>query len=203
MLVSPQLDIYLFTAKVRENRIDLSATIMHNKKDETIETKPLLDCGAGEIFMDQNFAQKHGIRTTKLDKLIMAWNVDRTLNKKGTIRYFTDLKIKINRKTLKEGFYTTGLGNQKIILGFPWLKKHNPQINWKTGNITWGIDNKFSKRYAWESWLKEEWIKAQIKANKQPNMVGWRSQFPGIKQSNPLSHTYRRHNILAWTKKSG
>ena len=31
----------------------------------------------------------------------------------------------------------TGLGKQKIILGFPWLNKHNPIINWKKGEIKW------------------------------------------------------------------
>ena len=147
-LVSPKLDIYSFTADIEGNKINLSATIMHNKRDKTIKIKPLLDCGAGGIFIDQNFTWKHGIRTTKLDKLITARNIDGTLNKKGTIRYFTNLKIKIDGKTSEERFYITGLGNQEIILGFPWLKKHNPQINWKTGNIIWKIDNEFSKRYA-------------------------------------------------------
>ena len=125
-LVSPKLDIYLFTADVQGNKINLSATIMHNKKDKTIKMKPLLDCRAGGIFMDQNFTWKHGIRTTKLDKPITAQNIDRTLNKKGTIRYFANLKIKIDGKTLEERFYITGLGDQRIILGFLWLKKHNP-----------------------------------------------------------------------------
>ena len=141
----------MFTAEVQGNKINLSATFMHNKKDEMIETRPLLDSRAGGVFMDQNFAWIHGIRTTKLDKLITAQNVDGTLSKKGTIRYFANLKIKMDGKTLEERFYIKGLGNQKIILGFPRLKNHNPQINWKTGNITWGIDNKFSKRYTWES----------------------------------------------------
>ena len=94
-----------------------------------IEMKPLLDCGAGGIFMDQNFTWKHGIKTTKLDKLITAQNIDGTLNKKGTIRYFADLKIKIDEKTSEERFYITRLGDQKIILGFPWLKKHNPLVD--------------------------------------------------------------------------
>ena len=31
----------------------------------------------------------------------------------------------------------TGLGKQRIILGFPWLHKHNPIIDWKKGEITW------------------------------------------------------------------
>ena len=106
-----------------------------------------------------------------MDKPITARNVDGTLNKKGTIKYFTNLKIKIDGKTSEERFYITGLGDQKIILGFPWLKKHNPQIDWKTGNITWKIDNEFSKRYAKESRLKEERIKTQIKSRQQPSMI--------------------------------
>jgi hypothetical protein len=30
----------------------------------------------------------------------------------------------------------TGLGKQKIILGFPWLHKYNPNIDWKKGEVT-------------------------------------------------------------------
>ena len=31
----------------------------------------------------------------------------------------------------------TGLGKQKIILGFPWLHKYNLIIDWKKGEIKW------------------------------------------------------------------
>jgi len=31
----------------------------------------------------------------------------------------------------------TGLGNQKVILGFPWLKESNPTIDWKEGTASW------------------------------------------------------------------
>jgi len=31
----------------------------------------------------------------------------------------------------------TGLGKQKVILGFPWLQEENPEINWKSGTLTW------------------------------------------------------------------
>ena len=29
----------------------------------------------------------------------------------------------------------TGLGKQKLILGHSWLRKHNPEINWVTGEV--------------------------------------------------------------------
>ena len=31
----------------------------------------------------------------------------------------------------------TGLGKQKIILGFSWLQEANPDINWQNGHINW------------------------------------------------------------------
>jgi gag-polyprotein putative aspartyl protease len=109
------------------------------EKNESIETRPLVDSGAGGIFMDQNYARKHGFNLTKLEYPIMAQNVDGTENKQGTIRYYTDLDIQVNGKTNMERFLITGLGNQKIILGLPWLREHNPEINWKEGTLQWRI----------------------------------------------------------------
>ena len=48
-----------------------------------------------------------------------------------------DLNIKIGDQTFLERFYITGLGNQKIILGLPWLRKHNPEIDCEKGTVTW------------------------------------------------------------------
>jgi hypothetical protein len=31
----------------------------------------------------------------------------------------------------------TGLGKQKIILGYPWFKQTNRDINWKECTLTW------------------------------------------------------------------
>ena len=31
----------------------------------------------------------------------------------------------------------TGLGKERIILGFPWLQEQNPDINWRTGEFSW------------------------------------------------------------------
>ena len=70
--------------------MNLPATILHNEKDEMIKTKPFLDCGAGGIFINQNFAWKHGLQLTKLDNPIKARNVDGTENKQGTICFYTD-----------------------------------------------------------------------------------------------------------------
>ena len=51
-------------------------------KGRIVETKALLDTGAGGKFIDQNFILANGIRTSKLEKPIMVYNVDGTKNKR-------------------------------------------------------------------------------------------------------------------------
>ena len=63
--------------------------------------------------------------------------MDRTENKKGTIKNYIDLQFSLNGKEFQERFYVTGLGKQKVILGLPWLRKHNLEINWQTGKLEW------------------------------------------------------------------
>jgi hypothetical protein len=71
-----------------------------------------------------------------LDKPVKAYNVDGTENKRGTINAYINLKFTLGKRKFKEQFYVTGLEKQRIILGFPWLHKYNPIIDWKKGEIT-------------------------------------------------------------------
>jgi hypothetical protein len=102
-----------------------------------VETLGLIDSGAGGKFIDQNYAKSIGLETQLLDQPVIARNVDGTENKKGRITSFVDLNLKINGRTNITRLMVTGLGKQRIILGFPWLNEHNPVINWKTGKFTW------------------------------------------------------------------
>jgi hypothetical protein len=40
---------------------------------------------------------------------------------------------------MKDPFFITNLGDQKLILGTPWLKHCNPQINWR--NMLFTLDH--------------------------------------------------------------
>jgi hypothetical protein len=132
--------LYIFSVHRSDdnnNSFHINTIITTPEKNELIKTQPLVDSGTGGIFMDQNYAQKHRFNLTKLEYLITAQNMDGTENKQGTIQYYTDLDLQVNGKTNMEQFLITGLGNQKIILGLPWLQKHNPEINWKEGTLQW------------------------------------------------------------------
>ena len=135
MTTSPPL--YIFS--VNSMKYDsLSIPILIKKSEsETVETLALIDSGAGGTFINQNYAKGIRLVPQKLEKPIIAQNVDGTENKKGKITSFVDIELTINDRPMKTQAHITRLGKQKIILGFPWLTKHNPDINWKTGKFAW------------------------------------------------------------------
>jgi hypothetical protein len=80
MSVSSYLDVYSVTiANISRNSISVPINIGSSK--QTIET--LIDSRAGGLFIDQNFTKNFEINY--LDKLVKAYNMDRTENKQGTI----------------------------------------------------------------------------------------------------------------------
>jgi len=72
-----------------------------------------------------------------LGEPIKVLNIDRTRNKRDTITHYTEIDLQIGDQTERQRLYITGLGKQKIILGFTWLHQTNPDINWQTGDIRW------------------------------------------------------------------
>jgi hypothetical protein len=129
--VSSYLDVYSVTiANISQNSISVPINIGSIK--QTVET--LIDSSAGGLFIDQNYAKNFDINY--LDEPVKAYNVDGTENKQGKINAYVNLEFTLGERKFKERFYVTGLGKQRIILGFPWLHKYNPIIDWKKREIT-------------------------------------------------------------------
>ena len=79
------------------------------------------------MFIDKKIAsnwRKKNIRP------IQVQNVDGTANVDGRITEKCLITFYICRKRLTEWFYVTMLGDQSLILGLPWLEKHNPIVDW-------------------------------------------------------------------------
>ena len=107
------------------------------QKGIVIVEEGFLDSGAGGKFIDQNYARAKKLEMEPLMKPIPVYNVDGTPNKRGTIRQYVDLDIEVHGQNRKERLLVTGLGKQKIILGYPWLRETNPMIDWKNGTLEW------------------------------------------------------------------
>ena len=125
----------IFAGQINKNSLSIPLKIRLENK--TVETLSLLNSRAGGKFIDQNYAKTLKLPLLNLEKPIPVINVDRTLNKKGTIKHYVNLNLEIFGQKQIIWLLVTRLGKQKMLLGFPWLQKYNPVINWQTGSFHW------------------------------------------------------------------
>jgi len=85
--------------------------------------------------MSSEFARKQCFKLEKLERPMNVRNMDGLLNKEGFIEYM--VKVNIYFKGHKERTEIDVIEGQKwtVILGIPWLVRHNPEIDWKTGEV--------------------------------------------------------------------
>ncbi|ESK81196.1 pro-pol protein [Moniliophthora roreri MCA 2997] len=102
---------------------------------QNIETKALLDSEAGGRFISTGLARTLGKRWIQLPEKIRVFNVDGTANKTAWITHVVELEFQIAGKEFRENFMISGIGDEDMILGLPWLRHHNPTIDWETGEI--------------------------------------------------------------------
>ena len=95
----------------------------------------LLDNGATELVISSEFARKQGFKLKKIEKPIYIRNVDRIMNKKGPIK--NTVEVNIYYQGYRERMEIDVIGEQKwnIILVIPWLACHNPEIDWRIGEV--------------------------------------------------------------------
>jgi len=99
------------------------------------DTKALVDSGATDCFMSENFVRQMRLGRRPLQKPRRIWNIDNTANHDGPITHYVDLDIQTNGIRKKLRFLVTNIGNESIILGYPWMAIFEPQFIWKKGEI--------------------------------------------------------------------
>jgi hypothetical protein len=58
-----------------------------------------------------------------------------------------ELDINIYGRKRQEKLLATGLGKQKVILGFTWLQEANPIIDWTKGTLEWREASSYMMEY--------------------------------------------------------
>jgi len=117
----------------REVKLPLSFRTLDMR--EVFSTTGLLDSGATDSFIDKGMIDRYGLKVKILDKPIPVYNADGGRNKLGNITGYVDLEMKIGDHKENMRLHATSLGQEQIFIGHNWLKKHNPDINWETGEV--------------------------------------------------------------------
>jgi len=94
-----------------------------------------LDSGATGNFIDKDFVRTKGISTRSISRSIPVFNVDGSPNEAGQISEVVDVVLRYKTHSERTLLAVSNLGKQNMILGYTWLKDHNLEVNWQTGEV--------------------------------------------------------------------
>ena len=118
---------------LREVTIKIGLERLDTQEGITVEA--LLDSGATGLVMSSEFVRKKGFKLKRLERPMQVRNVDGSFNREGPIE--NTVEVNIYYKGHVERTEINVIGGQKwgVILGMLWLERHNPEIDWKTGEV--------------------------------------------------------------------
>jgi len=102
---------------------------------ELHSVKALLDCGVTGSLIDRDFVHSKEMNTQTLSHNIPVFNVDGSPNEAGQISEVMDIVLRYKTHSERMLLAVSGLGKQSLILGYDWLKNHNPKIDWEKGEV--------------------------------------------------------------------
>jgi len=102
---------------------------------ELHSVKALLDSRATRSFINRDFVHSKGINTWTLSCNIPVFNVDGSSNEARQISEVVDVLLYYKTHSKRMLLAVSGLGKQSLILGYNWLKDHNPKIDWEKGKV--------------------------------------------------------------------
>jgi hypothetical protein len=123
----------------------------------------LIDSSATGRFINESVVEERGMEREALPIPVPVYNADGTLNKGGLITHVVHLRLAVQDHTEVFPLAITDTGKSDMIIGYNWLRKHNPEINWEKGEL----------KFSWcppackHARLQEEWARKTKKRFKR------------------------------------
>ena len=101
-----------------------------------LQTVALIDCGATESFVSSSFAHRHRLPTLALAVPRVLRVIDGREIESGLVTHYTTQFLTTGHHTESIQLLVCGLGDYDVVLGTPWLQRHDPTISWSTGSVS-------------------------------------------------------------------
>ena len=95
----------------------------------------LLDSGVNATFIDTSVTEWLGLPLEALATPIHVFNVNGSCNLVDDVMHTTTITMEYLGHREELCAEVTNLGKNLLILGYTWLKKHNPVIDWQMGTM--------------------------------------------------------------------
>ena len=117
------------------NSLNLHVGLKTTDTGVEFRTHALVDSVATGSFIVHEFIVKNQIDTRRLSHPVLVLNVDGTPNRAGQVVEVVDLILQYQQHAERTLFAVMSLGKRDVILGYPWLRQHNPEVNWQTQEV--------------------------------------------------------------------
>ena len=134
--ITDQIPETIYTRRINQDcelLIDIGVA-MQCSQDYTV-IPALLDSGANTTFISTSVTEQLGLPLEPLANPICVFNDNGTRNSAGDVMHTTTLTMEYLGHHEELHAEVTNLGKNSLILGYTWLKKHNPVIDWQTGTM--------------------------------------------------------------------
>jgi len=127
-------------------------------------------------FIHWKLVQKFNMKKEKLRTPLLVHNADDSVNIHGRITHKVLLAMKTGSHHEVVTFYVSDLGHDDLILGYTWLRKHNPSVDWRAPEVTFPDCPPYCALSISDKWVKAYAPKANfIARTRQPPWTHYRS----------------------------
>ena len=115
--------------------VTIKIGLKQEEEEERIVIEVLLDSGATGLVISEEFARRNKFKRTKLERPVYVRNVDGMLNYIGPIVDIVEVEIFFKGHKKRTSIDVIGGQKWSVILGMSWPRRHNSEIDWKTGEV--------------------------------------------------------------------
>jgi hypothetical protein len=112
-------------------KIPVSVQNTHSRAKKQV----IVDSGATSNFISSKLLRKMKIGKRNLPKPRTIWLIHGKRNEERHITEYVDLLVRCGDRSKELRFLVTDLGEEEIVLGYPWLKVFRPKIDWKNTTL--------------------------------------------------------------------
>jgi len=129
---------YTDTLESDNDHIKVKIQLHGGKVSVTINA--MIDSGGTEDFIDREVCNKHGMKMIKAKNPKEIYLADGKPRAMEPVTHMMKVPMDISNHRELATFQVANLQNHEVILWMPWLREHNPTIDWNDKRITFNSE---------------------------------------------------------------
>lgn len=100
-----------------------------------IDTRAMLDSGANICLIHPRFVREQSLPTIAKSRAVRLRTIDNSDVKSGLITHEVHLRVFVGDHEEDLVFDVAAIGDDNLILGINWLRRHNPTVDWERSTL--------------------------------------------------------------------